>query len=1015
MARQDDGGMGGGGGAGPGRPGGPSGGGFGTTSFLYGGNAAYVEQLHESYRADPSSVDPEWREFFADLNDDPDAVARNASGPAWKAPAWPIVANGELVSALDGNWPVAEKIIAEKIAKASKAPAVADAAEGEAATTSAAMSAEAISRASRDSVRALMMIRAYRTRGHLHARLDPLGLAPPVDHEELHPSSYGFTEADLDRPVFIDGVLGLDWASINEMMPILRRTYCDTIGFEFVHMSDPAEKAWMLTRIEGVDKAITFTPEGKRAILMKLIEAEGFEKFLDVRYTGTKRFGLDGGESMVPALEQIIKRGGALGIEDIEVGMAHRGRLNVLSQVMHKPHRAIFHEFKGGSYTPAETEGSGDVKYHLGFSSDRTFDDKTVHLSLAANPSHLEIVDPVVLGKVRAKQDQKDDLVERTKVLPLLLHGDAAFAGQGVIAECFGLSGLKGHNTGGSIHFIINNQIGFTTYPRYSRSSPYPSDTAKMIEAPILHVNGDDPEAVVHAAKIAVEFRQQFHKPVVIDMFCYRRFGHNEGDEPAFTQPLMYKKIRGHRSVLEIYAAKLVGEGVLDQATVDEAKAAWRAKLDEEYEAGQHYHPNRADWLDGRWSGLRSSSAADEERRGRTGVELPRLVELGHRITQVPPGFHLHKTIGRLLDNRRKAVDTGANIDWAMGEALAFASLVDEGYRVRLSGQDSERGTFSQRHSVLIDQETERRYVPCNHIRDEQARFEVINSMLSEEAVLGFEYGYSTAEPNALVLWEAQFGDFANGAQVVFDQFISSAERKWLRMSGLVCLLPHGYEGQGPEHSSARLERYLQLCAEDNMQVANCTTPANYFHILRRQLKRDIRKPLILMTPKSLLRHKRAVSSLEAMGVGTSFHRLLRDGAEKPGDHRIELVADESVRRVLLCTGKVYYDLFEERERRGVDDVYLLRVEQLYPMPLKALVNELGRFPKAEVVWCQEEPKNMGAWTFIDPYLEWVLGQIAGDQARPRYVGRPAAAATATGLMSKHLAQMKAFTDEAFA
>ncbi len=1002
MARRDGNGAGNGGG-GSARPAGREQ--FASESFLYGGNVAYMEQLQERYRKDPDSVDPQWREFFADLNDDPQAVERSAHGPAWKHPNWPIAGNGETTSALDGNWSAAGEAIAAKLAEKSSAEQI----------NGKPVAPALVNQATRDSTRALMMIRAYRTRGHLHAKLDPLGLAPPKDFEELHPSSYGFSEPDYDRKIFIDGVLGLEWASINEIMPILRRTYCDTIGYEFVHMSDPAEKAWMQARIEGPDKAISFTPEGKRAILNKLIEAEGFEKFLDVKYTGTKRFGLDGGESMVPALEQIIKRGGALGVEDIEFGMAHRGRLNVLSQVMHKPHRAIFHEFKGGSYTPAETQGSGDVKYHLGFSSDRTFDDKTVHLSLASNPSHLEIVDPVVLGKVRAKQDQKDDLVERSKVLPLLLHGDAAFAGQGVIAECFGLSGLKGHNTGGSIHFIINNQIGFTTYPRYSRSSPYPSDVAKMIEAPILHVNGDDPEAVVYVAKIAVEFRQRFHKPVVIDMFCYRRFGHNEGDEPSFTQPLMYKKIRAHQGVLEIYAAKLVKEGTISQEAVDAAIADWRKTLEEEFEAGQHYKPNHADWLDGRWAGLRSGTPQDEDRRGRTGVERARLVELGHRITQVPQGFHLHKTIQRLLDNRRKAVDTGENIDWAMGEALAFASLADEGYRIRLSGQDTERGTFSQRHSVLIDQDNESRYVPLNHIRDEQARFEVINSMLSEEAVLGFEYGYSVAEPNALVLWEAQFGDFANGAQVVFDQFISCAERKWLRLSGLVCLLPHGYEGQGPEHSSARLERYLQLCAEDNMQVANCTTPANYFHILRRQLKRDIRKPLILMTPKSLLRHKRAVSSLDEMEMGTTFHRLLRDGAEKAGEHKVKLAGDDKIRRVILCSGKVYYDLFEEREKREIDDVYLLRIEQLYPMPLKALVNELQRFSNAQIVWCQEEPKNMGAWMFIDPYLEWVLGQVNYGQTRPRYIGRPAAAAPATGLMSKHLAQMKAFSDEAFA
>ena len=1003
MARQDGNGSGNGsGGSGSGRSG--SNDAFAATSFLYGGNAAYVEQLQERYRADPASVDPEWRAFFESLNDDPGAVEHSAQGPAWKAPRWPIAANGELVSALDGNWPQVEKAIAGKLAV-----------RGRAAPDAEPASADDVQRATRDSVRALMMIRAYRTRGHLHAKLDPLGLAPPKDFEELHPSRYGFTEADYDRKIFIDNVLGLEFATINEMMPILRRTYCDTIGFEFVHMSDPAEKGWMLERIEGPGKEISFTPEGKRAILNKLIEAEGFEKFLDVRYTGTKRFGLDGGEAMVPALEQIIKRGGALGIQDIQVGMAHRGRLNVLTQVMHKPHRSVFHEFKGGSSTPAETEGSGDVKYHLGFSSDREFDDNNVHLSLCANPSHLEIVDPVVLGRVRAKQDQFDDIVERSTVLPLLIHGDAAFAGQGVVAECFGLSGLKGHNTGGSIHFIINNQIGFTTYPRYSRSSPYPSDTAKMIEAPILHVNGDDPEAVVFAAKIAVEFRQRFHKPVVIDMFCYRRFGHNEGDEPSFTQPLMYKKIRAHRSVLEIYGDKLVKEGVLSAEDVEAKKATWRATLEAEYEAGQAYKPNKADWLDGRWAGLRSAAAGEEDRRGQTGVDRKRLVELGHRLTSVPATFHVHKTIQRLVDNRRKMIDTGENVDWAMGEALAFASLVDEGHRVRLSGQDSERGTFSQRHSVLIDQETEARYVPLNHIRDEQARFEVINSMLSEVAVLGFEYGYTMSEPDALVLWEAQFGDFANGAQVVFDQFISSGERKWLRMSGLVCLLPHGYEGQGPEHSSARLERYLQLCAEDNMQVANCTTPANYFHILRRQLKRDIRKPLILMTPKSLLRHKRAVSSLDDMATGTSFHRILRDGGEKPGEHTVVLAPDAKIRRVVVCSGKVYYDLFEERERRGVDDVYMLRLEQLYPMPLKALVNELSRFKSAEVVWVQEEPKNMGAWAHIDPYFDWVLSQVNGPSKRMRYIGRPAAAATATGLMSKHLAQMKAFTDEAFA
>ncbi|RFB78240.1 2-oxoglutarate dehydrogenase E1 component [Methylovirgula sp. 4M-Z18] len=974
-----------------------------STSFLYGANAAYIENLQARYEADPNAVEPAWREFFDALNDDRTAVEKSAKGASWTKPNWPIHANGELVSALDGNWPQVEKMLTDKV----KAKAAAKGAD---------ISAADVLQATRDSVRAVMMVRAYRMRGHLYANLDPLGLEPQKDHEELHPSSYGFSEADWDRKIFIDNVLGLEYATIREMLGILRRTYCSTIGFEFMHISDPAAKDWLQRRIEGPDKEISFTREGKRAILSKLVEAEGFEKYLDVKFTGTKRFGLDGAESLIPALEQIIKRGGQLGVRDMVLGMAHRGRLNVLTQVMNKPHRALFHEFRGGSFAPDDVEGSGDVKYHLGASSDREFDGNKVHLSLTANPSHLEIVNPVVLGKVRAKQDQLSDISERSKVLPLLLHGDAAFAGQGVVAECFGMSAIKGHRTGGSLHFIINNQIGFTTYPRYSRSTPYPSDVAKMIEAPIFHVNGDDPEAVVFAAKVAIEFRQQFHKPVVIDMFCYRRYGHNEGDEPGFTQPLMYRKIRSLKSTLELYSEKLVAEGVVTAGEVDKLRADWRQRLEAEFEAGQAYRPNKADWLDGRWVGLKSANElVEDDRRGQTGLDISKLKELAQKITEVPPTFRVHKTIGRFLENRRKMVETGEGIDWAMAEALAFGSLVDEGHRVRLSGQDCERGTFSQRHSVLIDQETEARYVPLNHIRDGQARYEVINSMLSEEAVLGFEYGYSLSEPNALTLWEAQFGDFANGAQVLFDQFVSSGERKWLRMSGLVCLLPHGYEGQGPEHSSARLERYLQMCAEDNMQVANCSTPANYFHILRRQLKREIRKPLILMTPKSLLRHKRAVSTLDDMTVGSSFHRLLWDDAESHKGEKIKLVKDEKIRRVILCSGKVYYDLYEEREKRGIDDVYILRVEQLYPFPAKALVNELSRFKKAEFIWCQEEPKNMGAWSFVEPLLEWVLNQIGSKVKRARYVGRPASAATATGLMSKHLAQLKDFLDQAYA
>jgi 2-oxoglutarate dehydrogenase E1 component len=974
---------------------------FALTSFLYGGNAGYIEDLYARYEADPQSVDAEWQVFFQSLKDDAGEVVKTARGPSWKKPNWPAREGGELVSALTSEWAEAEKTIGDKL----KAKAQSRGVE---------LSAAEVQQATRDSIHALMLIRAYRARGHLHAKLDPLGLEAPRSHEELDPRTYGFTEGDLDRKIFLDKVLGLEFSSVREIVAILERTYCQTLGVEFLHISDGAQKGWIQERIEGKDKEITFTREGKRAILNKLVEADGFEKFCDVKFTGTKRFGLDGGESMIPALEQIIKRGGALGVKEIVLGMAHRGRLNVLSQVMGKPHRAIFHEFKGGSTMPNEIEGSGDVKYHLGASSDREFDGNQVHLSLTANPSHLEIVNPVVLGKVRAKQDQLGATPEdRSMVMPLLISGDAAFAGQGVIAECFGLSGLRGHRTGGSVHFIINNQIGFTTYPRYSRSSPYPSDVAKMIEAPIFHVNGDDPEAVVFAAKVATEFRQKFQKPVVIDMFCYRRHGHNEGDEPAFTQPLMYKAIAAHPTTLDIYAKKLTAEGTVTAGEVEKMKADWRARLDAELEASQGYNTNSADWLDGHWAGMKAARDQDDPRRGNTGVRAERLKEIGQKITAVPEGFHAHRTIQRFLDNRRKSVETGEGIDWSTAEALAFASLLLDGNPVRLCGQDTERGTFSQRHSVLIDQENESRFIPLNQVGDKQARFEVINSMLSEEAVLGFEYGYSLAEPNALTLWEAQFGDFANGAQVVFDQFISSGERKWLRMSGLVCLLPHGYEGQGPEHSSARLERFLQMCAEDNMQVANCTTPANYFHILRRQLKREIRKPLILMTPKSLLRHKRAVSRLDEMANGTSFHRLLWDDAQLLQGEKIKLVADDKIRRVVLCSGKVYYDLYEEREKRGVDDIYLLRLEQLYPFPTKALVTELSRFKQAEMVWCQEEPRNMGGWFFVDTFLQWVLNQIGAKQRTVRYAGRPASASTAVGQSSKHLAQLKQFLDEA--
>jgi len=963
---------------------------FEKTSFLDGTNASFIEMLYERYVQNPATVPSEWQQFFSELNDDCGQVLQEVRGPSWARADWPIPENGELTSALDSNWST-RRTLQEKISE--RTPGA---------------SPESTRAATLDSIRAIMMIRAYRIRGHLKANLDPLKLEAPKDHPELDYTSYGFTEEDLDRPIFIDYVLGLETATLRQILEIVQRTYCGTMGVEFMHITDPQEKAWLQERIEGVGKEIQFTPEGKKAILHKLIEAEGFEMFLDVKYTGTKRFGLDGGEALLPALEQIIKRGGALGLKEIVLGMPHRGRLNVLSAVMGKPYQAIFNEFKGGSSHPDFVDGSGDVKYHLGTSSDREFDNNSVHLSLTANPSHLEAVDPVVLGKVRAKQYQRSDK-KRNQVLPVLLHGDAAFAGQGIVAECLGLSGLKGHRVGGTIHLIVNNQIGFTTAPRHSRSSPYPSDVALMVQAPIFHVNGDDPEAVVYAAKVATEFRQKFHKDVVIDMFCYRRHGHNEGDEPMFTQPLMYKRIKDHPTTCEIYADRLVEEGLIGREEYENEKQEFQKFLADEFEAADNYRPNRADWLDGRWSGLEIASGDD--RRGDTAVPVEHLKHVGKSITKIPENFSMHRTLRRIVQNKEKIIEAGEGIDWATAEALAFGTLLTEGFPVRLSGQDSMRGTFSQRHSGWTDQETEKLYYPLNHIQYGQARYEVVDSMLSEEAVLGFEYGYSLAEPNSLVLWEAQFGDFANGAQVIFDQFISSGERKWLRMSGLVMLLPHGYEGQGPEHSSARLERFLQLCAEDNWQVANCSTPANYFHILRRQMHRKFRKPLVLMTPKSLLRHKRCVSSLEEMGPGSSFHRVLWDDAEKGG--QVRLAPDEDIKRVVICSGKVYYDLLEAREKTGVNNVYLLRIEQFYPFPAKSLIDELVRFKQADVVWCQEEPKNMGAWTFIEPNIAWVLNRIEAQTQRPRYVGRAASASTATGLMSRHLAERDAFLEEA--
>ena len=971
---------------------------FHASSFMQGHNAEYLEQMYARYANDPAAVDESWQAFFRAMGDDEVSVKREAEGPSWARADWPPQPTDDWTTALTGEW-----------APATEVKGAGDKIKAKAAATGVEVSDEQIKRAVLDSIRALMIIRAYRIRGHLVADLDPLGMRDQTPHPELDPKSYGFTEADMDRPIFIDQVLGLQVATMREIMAIVKRTYCGTFALQYMHISNPEEAGWLKERIEGLGKEIAFTREGRKAILNKMVEAEGFEKFLHVKYMGTKRFGLDGGESLIPAMEQIIKRGGNLGLKEIVIGMPHRGRLSVLANVMAKPYRAIFNEFQGGSFKPEDVDGSGDVKYHLGASSDREFDGHPVHLSLTANPSHLEAVNPVVLGKVRAKQDQLGD-TERTAVMPILLHGDAAFAGQGVVAECFALSGLRGHKTGGTMHIVVNNQIGFTTAPHFYRSSQYPTDNALVVEAPIFHVNGDDPEAVVHAAKVATEFRQKFGKDVVIDIFCYRRFGHNEGDEPMFTNPLMYKRIKKHKTTLTLYTERLVKDGLIPEGEIEDMKASFQAHLNEEFEIGKDYKPNKADWLDGRWSHLDRNK--EDYVRGDTAIKPETLAEVGNALARAPEGYPLHKTVQRLLEGKAKMVETGEGFDLATAEALAFGSLLTEGYKVRLSGQDSTRGTFSQRHSGLVNQETEERFYPLNNIREGQAQYEVIDSALSEYAVLGFEYGYSLAEPNALTMWEAQFGDFANGAQIMFDQFVSSGESKWLRMSGLVCLLPHGFEGQGPEHSSARLERFLTMCGQDNWIVANCTTPSNYFHILRRQLHRDFRKPLVLMTPKSLLRHKLCVSDAEDFTTGSSFHRVLWDDAQK-GHSDTKLKPDAKIKRVVICSGKVYYDLLEARDAAGLDDVYLLRVEQYYPFPAMALMKELERFKGADMVWCQEEPKNQGAWSFIEPNIEWVLSRIKAKQTRPTYVGRTSSASPATGLASQHKAQQTALVNEA--
>ena len=948
---------------------------FEKTSFLGGNSSEFIEELYAQYITNPESISEEWKEFFQGLKDNKEEVIKTVNGPSWsrkKKKKRFIKNNGEKLH-----------VQAEK-------------------TKNLAVDLSIVKQSAKDSIRANSLIRAYRIRGHLIANLDPLGLLEREENPELKPETYGFNTNDQNRKIFLDGTLGLESSNLQEIKKSLREIYCGNIGYEFMHMADPAERSWIRARIEGKEKGIKFTENGKKAILNKLIEAEGFEKFLHIKFVGTKRFGLDGGESLIPALEQIIKRGGQLGIKEVKIGMSHRGRLNVLANMMQKPFKAIFKEFFGEKID-SKKDFEGDVKYHLGASANREFDGNLVHISLTDNPSHLEAVNPIVLGQVRAKQYFHKDK-ERKKVIPVLIHGDAAFAGQGVVAECFAMSGLPGHNTGGTIHVIVNNQIGFTTAPRFARSSPYPSDLAKMVQAPILHVNGDDPEAVVYCAKIATEFRQKFNRDVVIDMVCYRRFGHNEGDEPSFTQPLMYKKIRSHPTTLQIYGKKLVSEGLISNDQIESRKKEFKDFLNKEFLNAKSYK-DKMTWFDGVWSRFKPEIGKDK--RGITGVEKKEIISIGKKITELPKNFNIHKTLIKIFENKRKMFTEEYPIDWATAESLAFGTLLNEGFSVRLSGQDSGRGTFSQRHSVLRNQNSHDRYVPLHHISKNQKKLEIIDSLLSELGVLGFEFGYSLSEPETLVLWEAQFGDFANGAQVVIDQFISSGESKWSRASGLVMLLPHGYEGQGPEHSSARLERFLQLCAQENLQVANCTTPANYFHLLRRQMRRDFRKPLIVMTPKSLLRHKKCVSNLEDFTKKNSFHRILTDHAYLKGSKLIKMRQDKKIKKVVMCSGKIYFDLIEAREKAKDDRTVFIRIEQLYPFPVKHLARELKRYENAGFFWCQEEPMNMGAWNTARYYIDRTLEIIQVKGEKVNFIGRNAAASPATGNLNKHLAEQK--------
>ena len=932
-------------------------------NFLNSSNAPFVAELYFKYINDQNSVDKSWKNFFNSLNEEEKYVLSDFGGPKWKKRSTTITEGFSYNNILKTNVNIDQNSFRVSTL---------------------------------NSIRALRLIRAYRMNGHLIADLDPLNLIKKGNFSELNYQSYGFTENDLNTEIFIDGSLSLDKAKLKDIIKILKETYSSSIGVEFLHIQMAEQKQWIQERIEEVRNKTQFTIDGKKGIFQRLIESELFEKYLDKKFFGTKRFGIEGGESMLPGIEQIVKQSCLDGIENIFIGTAHRGRLTLLTTVLGTPYKEVLAKFQGSSNDPNEVLGSGDVKYHLGVSSDREFMGKKIHLSLTPNPSHLEAVNPVVMGKVRAKQTLLNDK-NNDKVIGLLIHGDAAIAGQGVVAETFAMSQLRGFRTGGTIHFVINNQIGFTTMPHYGRSAPYCTEIAKMVQAPIFHVNGDNPEAVVHVCRLATEFRNKFKQDVVVDMFCYRRSGHNESDEPMFTQPLMYQAIKKQSTTLKKYEEKLIKENIINHDVSKKLQEKFKNNLDKEFEIAKSYKPNKADWLEGTWTGL--STASLVARKGETSVNLDDLLKIGEQINKIPENFKAHKRVKKIYDDRLKSIKEGKGIDWATAESLAFSTLLKEGFGVRLSGQDTGRGTFSQRHGVLYDQEDEKRFVPLRHFDKDQGYFEIVDSFLSEFGVLGFEYGYSQADPKTLVLWEAQFGDFANGAQTIIDQFITTGERKWLRMSGITLLLPHGHEGQGPEHTSARLERFLQMCAEDNIQIINCTSPANYFHVLRRQIHRNFRKPLIIMTPKSTLRHKKNTSKIEDFINGSTFHRVLRNELSKEEEKKID--------RLIICSGKIYFELQDHIEKLNKKNVFVIRLEQLYPFPYDNFSRELERFTNSEIIWCQEEPKNMGAWGFVKSRIESMMKEKNLNQSKLLYVGRRAAASPATGVHSRHLTNQK--------